>query len=252
MEFKSFGFSDIGKTHEHNEDTYLRNDNEGLFLVADGMGGHVSGDTASQLAVKCVEEFVTRSRLGNIDWPAEYRKDLTREQNRLLAATHLANHRILEMANKNPSMRGMGTTLLGVILEDNHLAVVNVGDSRLYRVRNGNIKQITQDHTLVGEQQRAGKLTKVEARKHPQRHILTSALGISERPRIDLFRAKVRLKDLYVICSDGLNDMLDDDEILTIVNSIKDRSLYKIGLSLVLKANLAGGLDNITVILLSF
>ncbi len=252
MEFKSFGFSDIGKTHEHNEDSYVQNDNERLFLVADGMGGHVSGERASQLAVKSVEQFVIQSRSDSIDWPIKYRKDLTTEQNRLLAATRLANRRILEEANNNPSMKGMGTTLVGAIIEDNQLAVVNVGDSRLYRIRDGGIKQITKDHTLVAEQQRAGRLTVEEARRHPQRHILTSALGISERPRIDLFRARLRSKDLYLICSDGLNDMLDDDKILDLIHSIPDKSLYKIGLSLVLQANLEGGFDNITVILLAF
>lgn len=252
MEFKSFGFSDVGKTHEHNEDSYLRNDKEGLFVVADGMGGHVSGEMASQLAVGSVEEFVTRSRSEGIDFSGEYRKDLSTEQNRLLAATRAANRRIREEADRNPAKRGMGTTLIGVILEDTQLAVVNVGDSRLYRIRNGSMKQVTDDHTLVAEQQRLGRLTKDEARRHPQRHILTSALGISERPRIDLYRAKVIPNDLYLICSDGLNDMLDDEEILTIIHSIKDKSLYKIGLSLVLQATLAGGLDNITVILLSF
>ncbi len=252
MEFKSFGFSDIGKTHEHNEDSYLRSDKEGLFVVADGMGGHVSGEMASQLAVESVEAFITRSRSESIDFSDEYRKDLSTEQNRLLAATRMANRRIREEADNNPATRGMGTTLIGVILEDKHLAVVNVGDSRLYRIRNGSLKQVTLDHTLVAEQQRLGRLTKEQARRHPQRHILTSALGISETPRIDLYRPKVIPKDLYLICSDGLNDMLDDEEILTIIQSIKDKSLFKIGLSLVLQANLAGGLDNITVILLSF
>ena len=252
MEFKSFGFSDIGKTHEHNEDTYLRNDEEGLFLVADGMGGHVSGEMASQLAVESVEEFVTRSRSESMDFSAESHKDLSTEQKRLLAATRMANLRIREEADKNPATRGMGTTFIGVTLEDSHLAVVNVGDSRLYRVRNSSMKQITKDHTLVAEQQRLGRLTKEEARRHPQRHILTSALGISESPKIDLYRAEVMPEDLFLICSDGLNDMLDDEEILTIIHSIKDKSLFKIGLSLVLQANLAGGLDNITVILLSF
>jgi protein phosphatase len=252
MEFKSFGFSDVGKTHEHNEDSYLRNDKEGLFVVADGMGGHVSGEMASHLAVQSMEEFVTRSRSETVDFSGVYRKDLSIEQNRLLAATRVANRKIREEADKNPTKRGMGTTLIGVILEDKHLAVVNVGDSRLYRVRNGTLKQVTNDHTLVGEQHRLGRLTKDEARKHPQRHILTSALGISESPKIDLYRTKVIPDDLYLICSDGLNDMLDDEEILNIIHSIKDKSLYKIGLSLVLQANLAGGLDNVTVILLSF
>ena len=252
MKFKSFGFSDVGKTHEHNEDCYLRNDKEGLFVIADGMGGHASGEMASQIAVQSVEEFVTRSRSESVDFFGESHSDLSIEQNRLLAATREANRKIREEADKNPTKKGMGTTLIGVILEAKHLAVVNVGDSRLYRVRNGDLKQVTKDHTLVAEQQKLGRLTKDEARKHPQRHILTNALGISESPKIDLFRTKVIPNDLYLICSDGLNDMLDDEEILNIIHSIKDKSLFKIGLSLVLQANLAGGQDNITVILLSF
>jgi protein phosphatase len=149
-------------------------------------------------------------------------------------------------------MRGMGTTIVGVVIEGNHLAVVNVGDTRLYRLRQGALEQMTEDHTLVGEQQRMGMLTGEEARRHAQRHILTSALGIYESPRIDVSRHEITPLDLYIICSDGLHDMLQDHEILAAITAVKDKSLYKIGISLVLKANLAGGLDNITVVLLSF
>lgn len=253
MEFKSFGFSDPGRARDHNEDSYLCNDEERLFLVADGMGGHASGETASQLAVSSVEEFVIRSRSEDIEWPIEYNKDLSPEQNRLLAAVTLANRRILELASQDDSTKGMGTTLSGVTIEEDYLAIVNVGDSRLYRVRNEEIEQITQDHSLVGEQEREGLLTKEEARQHPNRHILTSALGdINQKPKIDISRTEIIEKDLYLLCSDGLYNMLEDSEILTNIRSIGDGSLYKIGLSLVLKANLARGPDNITVVLLSF
>ncbi len=253
MQFKSFGFSDPGRARDHNEDSYLCNDEERLFLVADGMGGHASGETASQLAVSSVEDFVVRSRSEDIEWPIKYNEDLSSEQNRLLAAVTLANRHILERANQDDSMKGMGTTLSGVTIEEEYLAIVNVGDSRLYRVRNEEFKQITQDHSLVGEQERKGLLTKEEARQHPKKHILTSALGdLKQKPKIDVSRTKIIEKDLYLLCSDGLYNMLEDGEILTIIKSIGDGSLYKIGLSLVLKANLAGGLDNITVVLLSF
>ena len=253
MPFKSFGFSDQGRTRDHNEDSYLCNDEERLFLVADGMGGHASGETASQLAVSSVEKFVIKSRSQEIEWPIKYNDNLSEEQNRLLAAVTLANRHILEHAQQDDSMKGMGTTLTGLTIEEDYLAIVNVGDSRLYRVRNDEIKQITQDHSFVGEQERKGLLTKEEARQHPKRHILTSALGdLKQQPKIDLYRHEIIRKDLYLLCSDGLYNMLEDVEIFTIITSIRDRSLYKIGLSLVLKANLAGGLDNITVVLLSF
>jgi protein phosphatase len=252
MDFEYFGFSDRGKARGHNEDSYLCNETEGLFLVADGMGGHASGETASQLAVKSVEEFIIRSRSENVDWPIEYHKDLTPEQNRLLAAATFANRQIHGISRQYLSKRGMGTTFLGILVEDNYLAVVNVGDTRLYRIRERNIKQLTEDHTLVGEQEREGMLTKDRARRHPHRHILTSALGIDKRPQMDVFLAEIMPSDIFLLCSDGLHEMLDDREILANINSTAERSLSKIGLSLVSKANEAGGLDNITVILLSF
>jgi protein phosphatase len=218
------------------------------------MGGRVSGETASKLAVDSVEEFIINSRIKrDIEWPIEYREDLGSEQNRLLAAVFFGNRRIRDLSKQNPSMKGMGTTLIGGLIDGDNFIVVNVGDSRLYRVRNKIIEQLSKDHSLVGEQERKGALTKEEARLHPQKHILTSALGhLNRSSKIDIFLAEIMAKDLYLFCSDGLYNMIDDDKILEIINSIKDRSLYKIGLSLVLQANLAGGLDNITVVLLSF
>jgi len=253
MKFKSFGFSDTGRIRKHNEDSYLCNEKERLFLVADGMGGQASGEAASKLAIDCVEDFVVRSRADDFKWPIEYHKDVSLEQNRLLAAAIFGDLKIQETAGLNPSMKGMGTTLIGGTIEENNLAVLNVGDSRLYRIRDGKIKQITEDHSLVSEQERNGMITREEARQHPLRHVLTSALGhIKDQSKIDIFLTKIMENDLYLICTDGLYNMLDDSELLSIINSIEDRSLYKIGLSLALKANLAGGLDNITVVLLSF
>jgi len=258
MEFTFFGTSDKGRHRNFNEDTYLCNQKEELFLVADGIGGQSSGEIASKEAIKCIEEFVVRSRSEEITWPS-FNMEFSVEQNRLYAAVILANSRIRELANQNPSMKGMGTTLVGAIIEGDHLAIVNVGDSRLYRIRDGHMEQITQDHTLVGEQERKGLLTKEEAFNHPQKHILTSALGIGviENIRIDLSLIDILEKDLYLICSDGLNDMVDDKEILATINffenkPLEKRPLEKIGLSLIQQANLAGGRDNITVILLSF
>jgi protein phosphatase len=251
MEFKSFGFSDVGKLRSHNEDSYLCNAEQRLFVVADGMGGQASGEAASQMAVREVEHFVIRSRSQGSRWPGKPRRDLTLEQHRLLAAVTLANRRIYESAAANPEMKGMGTTLVGAILEDEHLAVVNVGDSRLYRVRDGEIRQLTVDHSFVEEQVRKGDLTREEARGHARKHVLTRALGVQEKVKVDVSLVDLRPGDLILLCSDGLYHMLEDTKILSLVQSIEDRSLYKIGLSLVLQANLAGGLDNITVVLIS-
>jgi serine/threonine protein phosphatase PrpC len=252
MEFRSFGFSDVGRLRNHNEDTYLCNPKEKLFLVADGMGGHASGETASQLAIRHIEEFVIRSRSNDVKWPKKERKDLTLEQHRLLSAVSSANRHIMEVASRSPELKGMGTTVVGALIEGDHIAVVNVGDSRLYRIRNKDIEQMTKDHSLVGERVRRGEITREEARKDSMKHILTRALGVLEKPKIDLSLLEIMPKDLYLICSDGLYQMLEDQKMLSIIDSIEDRSLYKIGLSLVLQANLAGGADNITVVLLSF
>lgn len=254
MQFSFFGASDIGAHRKHNEDSYRCNPEERLFLVADGMGGQASGEVASKLAVQTTEEFIMRSRTENIAWPIDYRQELTPEQNRLLAAATYANNKIHDLSRQNPSMKGMGTTLVGALIKSDRLAILNIGDSRLYRVRGERIEQITQDHTIVAEQERRGLLSKEEACRHPQKHILMSALGIGaiEDIKVDVYLVKVLRGDLYLICSDGLNDMLSDEEILATIRSDNDQSLEKIGLSLIKRANLSGGYDNITVILVFF
>jgi len=254
MQFAFFGTSDTGRHRKHNEDSYLCNPQEKLFLIADGIGGQAAGETASSLAIRNVEEFIVRSRVEDITWPIPYRKEFTLEQNSLLAGTTLANRKVRELANQNPLMKGMGTTLVGVVIKGNQLAVLNIGDSRLYRIRAKEIEQITQDHTIAGEQEKMGLLTKEEASHHPQKHILTSALGIeaAENLRMDLSLVDIEKKDLYLMCSDGLSDMLSDKEILAAINSSKKKSLEKMSLSLMQQANRAGGRDNITIILLSF
>ena len=254
MRFTFFGTSDTGRHRTNNEDSYLCNPREPLFLVADGMGGQASGEIASQIAVKSAEEFFIRSREKDITWPIPYRQDLTLKQNRLHAAAAHANEMIRNFSSKNPSMKGMGTTLVGVTVERDHLAIVNVGDSRLYRIRDEHIDQITHDHNLAWEQERMGLLTKEEAWNHPQRHILTSALGIeaTDNIKIDIAGSEIQEKDLYLMCSDGLNDMLGDNEILNAIVSNVSKSLEHTARALIQDANRAGGRDNITVILLSF
>jgi serine/threonine protein phosphatase PrpC len=254
MTFTYFAASDTGRYRDKNEDSYICNQKEKLFLVADGIGGQSSGEIASKTAIRNIEEFVIRSRSEDITWPIPYKKELSLEQNRLFAAATLANQHLRGLARQNPAMRGMGTTLVGFIIEDNRLAVINIGDSRLYRIRNGQIEQITRDHTIAGAKERMGLLTREEASTDPQKHILTSALGIEamENIKVDLFSSKIFVKDLCLICSDGLHDMVCDEEILETIFSIENRSLEVIGHSLIEKANLAGGKDNITVILVLF
>jgi protein phosphatase len=186
-----------------------------------------------------------------MEWPAVSQTGLTLEQRRLLAAVTLANRRITGLTTDPSVIRKMGTTLVGALVEAEHLAIVNVGDSRVYRIRAGRIAQITIDHSFVAAQQQSGLISREQARAHPQRNILTSALGLGN-PQMDTFRPDISPGDLYLLCSDGLHATLSDEEILAIILSIPDRALFKIGLSLVLKANLAGGRDDTTVILIAF
>jgi len=253
MDFKSFGFSDPGKINKKNEDAFLCNNDEGLFLIADGMGGHASGETASKLAIQTINEFVIKSRAEEVKWPMTYRTDISLETNRILAGTYLANLSIREAGELDPSARGMGTTIAGAIIDGEELAIINVGDSRVYRIRDNNIKQITTDHSLAMEHVRNGIISERDVGQHPLRHILTRALGhLNTGSKIDFFISEIKQKDIYMICSDGLYNMVNDDRILKIIGSVQDNSLYKIGLSLVLEANLSGGMDNITVILINF
>jgi serine/threonine protein phosphatase PrpC len=254
MQFTYYATSDTGRSRTQNEDCYLCNPEHNLFLVADGIGGHASGEIASKMAISDIEEFVIRSRVEDITWPIPYRKELSLEQNRLLAAATLANQKIRGLVSQNPSMKGMGTTLVGCIIEGNLLAVINIGDSRIYRIRDDHIEQITKDHTVAGVMERMGLLTKEEASYNPQKHILTSALGIEplKNIKVDLFPAEICTKDLFLLCSDGLYDMLGEEEIVEAIKSFKGKSLEKAGHTLIERANLAGGKDNITIILISF
>jgi protein phosphatase len=216
------------------------------------MGGHVAGETASQLAIDCISDFVIHSRSQEVEWPTLPPKDLTPEQRRLVAAVTMANRRIMQLSSDPSVIRRMGTTLVGALIEGEHLAIVNVGDSRLYRIRAEQIAPITADHSFVGEQLKGGLISREQARTHPQRNILTSALGLGENPQMDAYRSDISPGDLVLLCSDGLHTALSDEEILAISLSIPDRALFKIGLSLVLKANLAGGRDDTTVVLIAF
>ena len=253
MYIRSFGLTDKGKIRSSNQDSYLINEKENLFILADGLGGHASGDIASKKVVKDFEEIIIKLRNNEISWPFKKKENLSIEQNRLLAAALSCNRNIIAHGRKNSSLKGMGAALLGMSLEGTRLTAINVGDCRLYRIRNNTIKQLTKDQTLVGEEERNGRISAEEARKHPKRHILSNAIGhIDNNSKIDMLEKSIKEKDIYLICSDGLYNLIDDDLILDIIRNNCNKSLYQMGISLIIKANMSGGTDNITVVLLSF
>ena len=252
MQVRSFGITHRGLIRGLNEDRFLNVEKEGLFLIADGMGGLAKGDVASTIAVETIENFVTKSRREDITWPIKYQKQHSMEENRFLAAVSLANWKIYNEMLRSPRNTPMGTTLVGLLVDGERLILINIGDSRAYRIRNRQITQLTEDHSLVMEEVKKGHITMEQARHHPQRHVISRALGIFDTPEADITTLGIQDEDLYLLCSDGLSDMLLDDEILSLVQAHERHALNDIGEALIHLANGRGGKDNITVVLVAF
>ncbi|MFL5782728.1 MAG: Stp1/IreP family PP2C-type Ser/Thr phosphatase [Thermoleophilaceae bacterium] len=222
--------TDVGRQRQSNEDSYL--EREPLFAVADGMGGARAGEVASRMAV---EAFGETGREG--DKPEELLRDVATE----------ANRRIYEMAQSDSEHAGMGTTLTAALVDGRDVAVGHVGDSRLYRFRDGALERLTEDHSLVEELVRQGRLTPEEAETHPQRSIITRALGPEPSVEVETFTDVARAGDVYLICSDGLSGMVPEQEMAAILRG--GGPLADAAEGLVDAANRNGGKDNITVIL---
>jgi protein phosphatase len=224
--------SDVGRQRDHNEDSAV--EVEPLFMLADGMGGAQAGEVASQTAAKV---FSTGS--GGDGTPEERLTRLAKE----------ANSKIYELAQADESKRGMGTTLTAALVEGDGVTVAHVGDSRVYRMRGGELEQLTHDHSLVAELERSGELTKEQAFDHPSKSVITRALGPEPDVEVDAHTHSGKPGDTYLMSSDGLTDMITDDEIAAILRGAG--SLDDAAESLVRAANQSGGRDNITVVLFS-
>jgi len=225
--------SDIGRVRERNEDAYLVH--EPLFAVADGMGGHRGGNVASLLAMETLGSF----RMPEQGAATALVEDIKK-----------ANLRVMERGESDRDLRGMGTTITAVVAEDAKAHVAHVGDSRAYLFRDGNLLQLTEDHTLVQRMVREGKLTQEEAGHHPQRSILTRALGVEDGLDVDELTLDVHPGDRILLCTDGLTSMVDDRTILRILQEEPDPQ--SAADRLVEAANEAGGEDNITVVVMAF
>ena len=222
--------TDTGRQRRDNEDSmFVR---APVFVVADGMGGAQAGEVASRLAVETFEQGLPDS--GS---PEERLADRVRE----------ANRRIHELSHADDERHGMGTTLTAAYVDDSHLAIAHVGDSRAYLFRDGELRRLTQDHSLVGELVRKGKLTEEQAEEHPQRSIITRALGPEPSVEVDTWSYPVRDGDIVLLCSDGLTSMITEEKIAEVLEC--SPSLKEAASRLIREANAAGGRDNITVVL---
>ena len=218
-----------GRRRRHNEDAYVIE--PPLFAVADGMGGAKAGEVASGLAAAALKE----------------NNGGTGGEERVTALIQEANRRVFRRANEDRDAAGMGTTMTVALVEDNRVAFGHVGDSRAYLIRAGEIEQLTDDHSLVAELVRGGKLTPEEADSHPQRSVITRAVGTEPDVDVDTFTIEPEPGDLFLICSDGLTDMVDDETILRAVEQNRG-NLESAAKALINAANREGGEDNITVV----
>jgi protein phosphatase len=244
------GRTDVGRRRPHNEDSIEVSEELALFAIADGMGGHAAGEVASRMAVETLREFVVHAaRDRDFTWPFGIDENRTHAENVLITAFHLANRKVCQLAGENIDYMGMGTTLAVVYMPDGQAHIAHVGDSRVYRMRKDQLELLTMDHSWVNEQLQRNIITEDEARTHRWRNVITRALGNRTDLEVDLKTVDTQAGDLFMICSDGLTGMLENTQIAEILaNDPSDLGL--ICDNLVEAANAAGGLDNISVILI--
>jgi protein phosphatase len=241
--------SDPGLRRNSNEDCYSTRADIGLFMVADGMGGHVAGEVASRVAVEAIQLFVeeTAGADKNRTWPFPFDPTLSLDANRIKAAFRLANRRIASTIADTEELRGMATTASALLAGTEAACVAHVGDSRVYVLRDGQLSQITHDHSWVEEQVRAGAMSPSAARLHPWRNVVTRALSGGEDPEVDVTELNLRAGERFLLCSDGLFSVVSDAQITEILSN-KALALADVCRRLIDAANGGGGPDNITAV----
>ena len=251
MRVESGWISDVGRKRKSNEDNYCADDEQGLYVVADGMGGHAAGEVASEVAVETIEKFIQMtSDSQDATWPYGLDEKLSFNGNRLKTSIRFANKRVLERTREQAEYEGMATTVVATLINDDQADIAHVGDSRLYLIRQGQMQRLTDDHSWVNEQVLSGVMDVDQARTHPLRNVVTRALGGKEELEVDVQTLQLQSMDLLLLCSDGLTSMLDDGQILEIILAdVHDKKRALSGL--VEAANESGGEDNTTAILLS-
>ncbi|MCA9674846.1 MAG: Stp1/IreP family PP2C-type Ser/Thr phosphatase [Kofleriaceae bacterium] len=250
MKIRYAAKTDVGMKRTHNEDYFSLIEDEQLFLVADGMGGHASGEVASKMAAETISEFYQRTREDeDVTWPYKMDRSLSYVENRLVCSIKLANLRIFETSCRDIRYKGMGTTLVSTLVVGDKIYVGHVGDSRVYRVRENGIAQLTRDHSLLEDYKEAKPdMTEEEERNFPHKNVITRALGMRETVQVDIRAHQIKSGDIYLLCSDGLSGMCQDDQILQITANAK--SLERAVAELVDAANRNGGTDNVTTLML--
>jgi len=244
LNLHSYGGSHVGRRREHNEDAYLCDDELGLWVVADGMGGHAAGEVASREAIDTIHGMVRRGK-ATVSLEGDFSEERARAASRVVeGAVQAATYILFAMAELDREKAGMGTTISAMMRFGDSLALAQVGDSRIYRVREGRAQQLTEDHTLIAWQLKQGLITAEEARVSKQRNVITRAVGSRDYVQVDTSVWEVAVGDAYLLCSDGLHGYLKLEEIPSIVSEGGAFSVER----LIEMANGRGGKDNITAI----
>jgi protein phosphatase len=251
MNIIAAGLSDVGQQREHNEDSFCILPEYDLFIVADGMGGHRAGDVASKMATHTIASFFQATSKEDATWPFHFDPHLSIEENRLITGIKVANKRIFEASTRFREVHGMGTTVVGALFarERGRMYFAHVGDSRAYRIRNGEITQLTRDHSLLNDYLLVMPDMTQEQRDELPKNVITRALGMQDSVVVDLVPEQPQTDDFYILCSDGLSGMMSDDVIRELVMA-SNGDPEAAARALIERANANGGEDNITVVVL--
>ncbi|MGQ9858867.1 MAG: Stp1/IreP family PP2C-type Ser/Thr phosphatase [Thermodesulfobacteriota bacterium] len=244
LDIMAVGLTHVGRVRENNEDSLYVDVELGLFLVADGMGGHASGEVASCMAVDLIREAYGRSHR-----EADGQEDLAFTAEAILQSIQQANQAIFRLSEQEPSYRGMGTTLAGLAARKDRVFLFHVGDSRIYRLHNGSLEQMTEDHSLVAQQVRMGIITEEQARTSRARNVITRALGVQWEVEVELQVQRWEEGDLYMLCSDGLSDLVPRETMERFLLS-HGQALEEASRALLREALDRGGHDNVSIVVL--
>jgi protein phosphatase len=242
------GLTDTGRVREHNEDTISCDAEIGLLVMADGMGGYNAGEVASGIAVKTITNLVKEALEREDLHTPDSATGLARSTIILRDAIHRANKIIFQTAKTQPQCDGMGTTVVSALFFDNHVSIAHVGDSRLYRLRSNKFEQITLDHSLLQELVDRGFYSPAEAQRAANKNYVTRALGVEPNVEVEIQEQSVSKGDVYVLCSDGLSDMVENDDIHLTINTF-GANLDTVAKQLIQLANDNGGRDNVSVVM---
>jgi PPM family protein phosphatase len=245
---RSVGLSDVGRVREHNEDTIGVDSDIGLLVLADGMGGYNAGEVASGLAVKTIMSLVKEAVDRQTSTANDFASGLSRASIVLRDAIVRANKIIYQTAKTQPQCEGMGTTIVACIFADNKVSIAHVGDSRAYRLRANHFEQLTMDHSLLQELVDRGFYSQAEAARATNKNYVTRALGVEPTVEVEIHEHPVAKGDFYVLCSDGLSDMVEDEDIHLTISTFS-ANLETVAKQLIQLSNDNGGRDNVSLIL---